>query len=335
MKKIFMIICLFVLVILLLEFFPNLKGEYIMTDKLYISEMMASNYATIKDDDGDYSDYIEIYNGYNNSISLKNYYLSDSEFETNKWSFPDIEIQGHEYLIVYASGKDKCDLESRICHTNFKLSSKGEVLTLTDNNGNIISKITYPKMDTDVSFSYKDRQYILFNDGTPGKKNKGEKFKTSNIDYSKIKINEYMTDNKRSYYDLYGNYFDWVELYNDSEQDITLKNMFITDNESNLKKFKIKETIISKKGYLIVHMPGKKVGFDEGIYTDFGLSSDDKKIIISDGKKIIDEVEIVELKQDVSYGKKNDRWQYFTTPTPGYENNTSSFDGIGGKNGNA
>ena len=336
MKKMILVAALFLIIILLVEFVPNLSGDYVKIGKLYISEIMASNYSTILDDDGEYSDYIEIYNGYKTKINLYGYYLSDEEFDIRKWSFPDIEINPGEYLIVYASGKDKCDLEERVCHTNFKLSSKGEVLTLLDNTGNIISKFTYPKLDTDVSYGYKNSKYILFDKATPGKENDSKKFKTTNSkDYNNISINEYMTDNSRVYYDKYGNYYDWVELYNSSNKDINLQNVFITDDESNLNKYKIKDVVIKAKGYLIIHMPGEKVNYEYGIYTDFGLSSNDKKIIISNGKKKMDEVEIVELKENVSYGKVDNTWKYFTSPTPGYENNTKGFDTLGGTNGNS
>lgn len=336
MKKIFLVAGLFLIIILIVEFVPNLSGDYIKTGKLYISEIMASNYSTILDDDKEYSDYIEIYNGYKTKINLYGYYLSDEEFDIRKWSFPDIDINPGEYLIIYASGKDKCDTKERICHTNFKLSSEGEVLTLIDNTGNIISKFTYPKMETDVSYGYKNGKYMLFDKATPGGENNSKKFKTINNNaYSNISINEYMTDNSRVYYDKYGNYYDWVELYNSSNKDINLQNVFITDDESNLNKYKIKDVVIKAKGYLIVHMPGEKVNYEDGIYTDFGLSSNDKKIIISNGKKKIDEVEIVYLKENVSYGKVDNTWKYFTSPTPGSKNNTKGFDSLGGLNGNS
>ena len=156
MKKELIIIPIFVLTIVLVMLIPN--NDYIKTGKLYVSEIMASNNYTIKDDDGDYSDYIEIYNGYKNSINLSNYHLSDDEYDTKKWTFPDITIKSNEYIIVYASGKNKCDLETRICHTNFKLSKSGEIITLTDSNGNIILNDKQKKALEDILSSF--RRYV-------------------------------------------------------------------------------------------------------------------------------------------------------------------------------
>ena len=154
MKNSIKIIILFIATAIIIYLVPGMNDDYIKASKLYISEIMASNSYTVQDEDGDYSDYIEIYNGYNYSINLDGYYLSDSEFETNKWMISNITIEPKQYILIFASGKNK------EYHTNFKLSSEGEVLTLTDNTGNIISKITYSEMQNDVSYGYHKGKYI-------------------------------------------------------------------------------------------------------------------------------------------------------------------------------
>ena len=91
------IIVLFTIIILLILFIPNLDNSFVISNKLYINEILVNNTYTHLDNENEYSDYIEIYNGYKHSINLKGYYLSDSEYETNKWSFPDITINSKEY----------------------------------------------------------------------------------------------------------------------------------------------------------------------------------------------------------------------------------------------
>ena len=73
-----------------------------------------------------------------------------------KWIFPEIILEPKEYLLIFASGKDKQ------YHTNFKLNSEREVVVLTDNTGNIISKISYSDMQNDISYGY---VYILIGEG--------------------------------------------------------------------------------------------------------------------------------------------------------------------------
>ena len=67
-------------------------------------------------------------------------------------------------------------------------------------------------------------------------------------------------------------------------------------------------------------------------YVPFSINTDEY-IIISDGKKIIDEVKVIELPTDISYGLVDEEFKYFTKPTPGKENDTLFFDNIGGTNG--
>ena len=43
-----------------------------------INEIMSANVSTITDEDGDYSDWIELYNGTNDAINLAGYTLSDN-----------------------------------------------------------------------------------------------------------------------------------------------------------------------------------------------------------------------------------------------------------------
>lgn len=325
MKRIITICVLFLIVILLVTFLPNLSNEYVKSGKIYISEIVSSN-SSYLDDNNLSSDYIEIYNGYNYDINLYGYYLSDSEYKTNKWMIPDITIKSHEYLVIYASVLDTCN---KSCHTNFKLSSKGEVVTLTDDSGNIISKVKYPSMDTDTSYSYVKGKYIITKP-SPNAKNNEEVYKISNKTYN-LKITEYMTDNKSSHYDLYGNYFSWVEIHNLDDEEVLIDNLYISDDKNNIRKCKLPSFKIEANGYKVIYF-NKNNTFD-GLYANFGLSTTDKNIVISNGKTIIDTVDIVLLKENVSYGIINNEWKYFLSSTPGYENNTSYVDSLGGNDG--
>ena len=78
----------------------------IFAQNLVINELMSANVSTISDKDGDYPDWIEIYNASTNRINLNNFGLSDDESEPFRWIFPDITIAPNNFLLIYASGKD-------------------------------------------------------------------------------------------------------------------------------------------------------------------------------------------------------------------------------------
>jgi len=321
-KEGLIIIGLFIVVGILVYFFGGRSG-YVKTGRLYISEIMASNSYTIKTENDDYPDYIELYNDNNYDINLQGYYLSDSMVETKKWAFPNITIKAHEYMLVFASGEDRCVDE---CHTNFSLSKDGETVTLLDKSGNIISRVTYPKLLNDTSFSFVNRDYQVTSP-TPGRENSKERLKKLDIKDYKISINEYLTHNKGANYASDGGYYDFIELYNDGDKDVSLKGLSLSDNEDDLNKFLLPDTIIKAKDYLVIYLTdGKEI---DGVYANFRLSDNDKKIILSLDEEIIDEVEIVKLDANISYGKKDDKWLYFMTPTPGMKNNTYGVESFG------
>lgn len=330
MKK--YIIPLFILLTILIVIINNtniLKSN----NNLYISELLPSNTYTIKDDDLEYSDYIEIHNNYNHDINLSNFMLTDNEYKPDKWIFPNITIKKDEYLIIYASGKNKCDLEKRICHTNFKLNSKGETIVLSDNAGNTLSKVTYPTLTNDISYGiYKNKYQLML--PTPGLKNTNDTIESINIEDYKLEITEYMTSNKNINYLPNGSYYDWVEIYNSTDNDLDLSNIYISDNTNNLNKFRLPKVTIKKKSYLVIYLTGGEC-VENYVCANFKLSDKDDKIILSNNGKIIAEANIVSLPDNVSYGTKDGKWQYFLSPTPGFENSTQAFDKLGGNNGNS
>ena len=104
---------------------------------LHITEFMSNNKESIEDEDGDASDWIEIFNSGPDPINLDGYYLTDDSGALTKWKFPAIEISESGFLLIFASEKDRHVPESEL-HTNFKLSSEGEYLALVESDGNTI-----------------------------------------------------------------------------------------------------------------------------------------------------------------------------------------------------
>ena len=119
-----------------------------------INEFMASNGNTLKDDDGDSSDWIELYNEQTGTLNLDGWFLSDDADQLRKWKFPSVNIGANGYLIIFASGKER-SLENESLHTNFELSSSGEAILLVKPDGETIADmIEFPEQRVDVSYGY-------------------------------------------------------------------------------------------------------------------------------------------------------------------------------------
>jgi hypothetical protein len=113
---------------------------------------MAANSNGITDQDGGTSDWIEILNPLATGINLNGYYLTDDLADLTKWTFPDTNLGGGGYLVVFASGKDRAVAGQQL-HTNFTLNADGEDLALVAPDGTtILSQYTYPKQLSDVAY---------------------------------------------------------------------------------------------------------------------------------------------------------------------------------------
>ncbi len=114
---------------------------------LVINEFMADNEAAVADQDGDYDDWIELYNNGTEDLNLDGYYLSDDASDPSQWIFPDTTITASGYLIVWAD--DDGDQEG--LHANFKLSKSGETIVLSDNNLNLLDQVSFLQQKTDTT----------------------------------------------------------------------------------------------------------------------------------------------------------------------------------------
>lgn len=98
---------------------------------LIINEFMAANQTGFTDEDGDRSDWIELYNQGEQAINLAGWSLTDDPAQPEKWPLPEITLNSHAYLLVFASGKDRTSPQpGSELHTNFKLNQEGEFLGL-------------------------------------------------------------------------------------------------------------------------------------------------------------------------------------------------------------
>jgi len=119
-----------------------------------ISEFMASNARTLADEDGQFPDWIELYNSGSNTVNLLNWSLTDNATNLKKWQFPSTNIATSGFLVVFASGKNRTLVGSNL-HTNFKLAASGDYLALVEPDGVTIASQfapTFPPQFPDVSY---------------------------------------------------------------------------------------------------------------------------------------------------------------------------------------
>jgi len=121
-------------------------------DDLVITEFMAENDNTLDDEDGDSSDWIEIFNAGTNTVNLNGWALTDGLGDPG-WRFPATNLPVNSFIVVFASGKDR-RVAGRPLHTDFRLGDAGDYLALLKPDRTVQSAYApaYPLQVPDVSY---------------------------------------------------------------------------------------------------------------------------------------------------------------------------------------
>jgi hypothetical protein len=126
------------------------KDDLYTSSDVKVNEFMSSNSETACDQNGEYDDWIELYNNGNVAIDLSGYYLTDNHNDFKKWEFPaGTKIAANGYLIVWADE----DVTQTGLHTNFKLSADGEEVMLITPKLKIADYITFGSQSSELSYA--------------------------------------------------------------------------------------------------------------------------------------------------------------------------------------
>lgn len=168
MKKITLLTVLF----LLLGLSP------IMAQGLVINEVLSSNTDVNTDEDGDYQDWVELYNGSAVDVNLNGFGLSDDPAVPFKWVFPNVTINVGEYLLIWCSDKNRTT-PGQPLHTNWKISAGGEVITLTDPASITVDASPAASLNDNISWGRLPNgtgPFVMFQEVTPAAVNSTEGF---------------------------------------------------------------------------------------------------------------------------------------------------------------
>jgi hypothetical protein len=119
-----------------------------------INEVLASNGHNVTDPQGEYEDWIELYNRGDAPVNLGGMYLTDDPAEPTQWQFPKnnaalTTIPAHGYLLVWADN----EVADAGLHAAFKLSAGGDSVALFDLDGvTLIDSVSFGAQRTDISY---------------------------------------------------------------------------------------------------------------------------------------------------------------------------------------
>ncbi len=244
---------------------------------LIINEIFIANRSTLPDKNGNFGDIIEIKNVSDTKISLLGWYLSDSENDLTKYSFPDIELESGEIALVFASEEYR---QGAYMQAAFGISA-GEKIILS--NGS--KRVTVVAEDGPDGYSLSRTEaedggirYEIM-PATPGFENDEsgrEAFLLSLTDENPtLVISEILFSNDLT--PFCGKLRDVVEICNVSDKTVSTDGWFISDSIDNPLRFAIPSREIAPGECLLLYC---EVSDDEHA-TGFGLSPDEYVFLTS------------------------------------------------------
>lgn len=130
------------------QLFPRYMSDIVLLgqEKLVVNEVVADNASTLADENGDFDDWIEIFNPNSSDVDLSGWYLSDAD--QVMWMFPDTSIKANGYLIVWA------DKDNKGLHTDFALSKdNGDAVYIYNPAKAVVDSVIFGAQKVDTSFA--------------------------------------------------------------------------------------------------------------------------------------------------------------------------------------
>lgn len=198
------------------------------------------------------TEYIELYNKVDQSIDLSNWILN---YGTTPIALTDVAIPAHGWAVLYRSGREIEVGSGQACPLDkfpSALANTGKELSLYDANGQLMDQYTYPKAKPACSWEYDEEGWHLSSDprgGTPGEANSEVEENEEDPDETPdepeeetnpepeipeaqqpqpgdIIINELLPE-------PFVDGSEYIELYNRSEQELSLKDVCISTRKSD------------------------------------------------------------------------------------------------------
>lgn len=298
-------------------------------DKIKISELMVKNDATLLDSDGEFSDWFELVNTSDSPVSLAGWRVSDGE-DKSGWSFPDVTIDAGGYLLVFASSKESAGTE---LHASFSLF-EDETLYLYAPENYLADSA--PNVSTMADHSSVRRADGSFEDciwPTPGYSNDAEGYElfcAAHTATSPLVINEVMVYNDSYNRQPDGEYYDWVELKNVSEEPIMLAEYYLSDDKDNPMLWRLPERYLDPGALLVVHCSGNSdLSTSDTVHSNFSLNSSSERLYLTSAaqQRVTDYVWLHDIFKDWTVGRMDGQsgFFYLSSPSPWSGNRGNAY----------
>jgi spore coat protein CotH len=278
------------------------------------------NYPGIKDLISNRMNYLSNYSGYNHNITIDSIkeYNNTLSIGDDLWITANI-IDADQVVLFYRFKSSGAFQETLMLDNgNNNDGAIGDFIygAKIPNIGNNTQYFIYAENDSAGQFSPERAAYEFYEYYAP-------------IQSEDLVINEILAINDNVVQNEFGDYADWIELYNNTNSSLSTNELFLTDDSTNLLKWNIPDINIPANGYLILWADEKH---NEGIkHTNFKLANGGEKLILSNNSgQIIDYLNFPTQSTNVGYARiPNGTGNFvYNTPSFGYDNDFAIVSSI-------
>ena len=301
-----------------------MQSQLQLENSLRITEYLANNQGNFIDSFGQFSGFVELTNVSDQTIDVSGYYLGNSRAVPYRYRLPQRILGPNESIVVYTSNRNLTDSE---LHANFSLSSEEGTIVLSNQNGKIIDLVSYEQLINGFSRQLIDDVWVDSSDVSPGYPNTVvgvEAFATTHMKPAPtLQINELMSRNYLYLAQNMGEFYDWVELINLSDEPIQLNEYTLSTSKSRRDMYVLPDVVLQpNQTYVIMASGEERLTNPRFVHANFKISDIDSIYLYKDGIPI-DSVFVADIPVNYSYGRVADGgFAYFAIPTPNAPNGT-------------
>jgi len=341
-----------------------LIGQHtLLSQDIRINEVVASN-SVLQDEDGDSPDWIELHNFGDESISMTGMTLTDDLTEPDKWTFGELTLDPDQYLLIWASDKDKQgkyfktliqqgdefrylipnselpqdwssinfdDEDWLIGASGFGYSDGDDATILPEGTRSVFLRNTFEITDVDsIMDLYLDMDY---DDGFAAYLN-GELVAIENLSSLEFDATS-ITDREATLYNggapLRIDLSDRLSLLNEGDNVLSIQVHNLSSTSSDMTAIAYLTCVTSsaaQSGSIpppVLDLPA------QSIHANFKVSrSGETLALYHQQSQLIDSISTGQLSKNISIGRAqpNTDWKYFDQPTPKMRNTTPAYSGL-------
>ena len=142
---------------------------------------------------------------------------------------------------------------------------------------------------------------------------------------SSLRINEAMDHNQSTLMTPEGAFPDWIELYNPSDEALSLEGLILADQEDYRDGSSLPRRTLQPGEYVLICADGK-AGSEDALHVDFSLSDGESLFLFSPGGQLLDRMDLGRTEADCSRIRLGEETAITAFPSPGQENSPAGYD---------